>query len=296
MATMIVVASDGGPERLFTDEFDDEFTVGPEEGNNAFFGRNVLRGLIDGIDDFVRLRQPRWRRYRSLGPVLLGSAMWINDEVLINKLGELSAACIVVTKQGRRPWEVKKLEPLAVLNERTPGIPVRAFAGLTQLAPKVDGKPAVVGPYSPIYDGTLPTIRTLGFRQLTGQVESSPPILHTKLALLGHLWWHDEDGDGGVADVVGFEARRLWVSSANFTSSSRRSLEFGYWTEEPALVQGAERFLIKLMRSSEGLNPDTDSFDPELAPMEYDDVAMTEAWAEMRWTEDEDETEDEESI
>lgn len=295
MATVIVVGSDGEPRRLFPDEFDDEFTVGPQEGNSAFFGRNVLRGLIDGIDDFVHLRQPRWRRYRSLGPVLLGSAMWINDEELIDKLGELSAACIVVTKQGRRSHEVKRLGPLAELNERTPGIPVQAFAALTQLAPKVGGKPAVVGPYSPMYDGTVPTIRTLGFRQLPGPVESSPPILHTKLALLGHLWWHDEDGVSGVADVVGFEARRLWVSSANFTSSSRRSLEFGYWTEEPALVQGAERFLVKLMRSSEGLDPDADSFDPELAPVEYDDVAMAEAWAELRWAEAEEEADDEES-
>jgi len=34
------------------------------------------------------------------------------------------------------------------------------------------------------------------------------------------------------------------------------------------------------MRSSEGLDPDADSFDPELAPVDYDDVAMAEAWAE----------------
>jgi hypothetical protein len=114
-------------------------------------------------------------------------------------------------------------------------------------------------------------------------VESNPPILHTKLALLGYLWWHDEDGSPGVADVIGFQASRLWVCSANFTSSSRRSLEFGHWTEDRALVQGAERFLVKLMRSSEALDPDSDSFDPELAPVEFDDEAMAEAAAEMRW-------------
>ena len=28
-----------------------------------------------------------------------------------------------------------------------------------------------------------------------------------------------------VADVIGFDARRLWVSSTNFTNSSRRSLD-----------------------------------------------------------------------
>jgi len=43
--------------RRFSDEFDNEFAVGPEEGNRAFFGRDVLRGLTNGIDDFIHLRQ-----------------------------------------------------------------------------------------------------------------------------------------------------------------------------------------------------------------------------------------------
>jgi hypothetical protein len=95
------VAQDGstGP---FSGEFDDEFPIGPEQGNRALFGRDVLRGLVDGIDDFIQTRQSRWEsRYRTIGPALLGSAMWINDEELIAKLGSLSAACIVVRKQGR---------------------------------------------------------------------------------------------------------------------------------------------------------------------------------------------------
>jgi hypothetical protein len=156
------VSEDGGGKRSFSDEFDDEFAVGPEDGNSAFFGRNVLRGLIAGVDDFIHLRQPRWRQFRSLGPALLGSAMWIDDPELINKLGKLSGASIVVTKQGREPGKLRKLEPLRELNERTPGLPIRAFAALSGLAPKVDGKPVVVGPYDPMDDGVVPTIRTLG--------------------------------------------------------------------------------------------------------------------------------------
>jgi hypothetical protein len=281
------MATDGSaPKRLFSEEFNDEFGVGAEPGNSAFFGTDVLTGLIDGIDDFVRVVQPRWRRYRSLGPVLLGSAMWIDDEELIDKLGELTASCVIIRKQGRTPRELEKLKPLAALNERAPGMPLRAFSALTGLAPTVDGAPTVIGPYSPIDDWSVPTIRTLGFRSLRGR-ESSPPILHVKLALLGDLWWHDEGALGEVADVVGFAARRLWVSSANFTSSSRRNLEFGYWTEDSALVSGAERFLVKLMRSSEGLDPEADTFAPDLTEVVYDDMAMAEAWAQERWDEDE---------
>ncbi len=90
MVSVIGVSSGGEPRQAFSDEFDDHFPVGSEEGNDAFFGREVLQGLIDGIDDFLHSRQPRWRRYRSIGPALLGAAMWINDEELIDKLGELS--------------------------------------------------------------------------------------------------------------------------------------------------------------------------------------------------------------
>jgi hypothetical protein len=30
------------------------------------------------------------------------------------------------------------------------------------------------------------------------------PLMHAKVALLGELWWHDEDALGHVADVIGF--------------------------------------------------------------------------------------------
>jgi hypothetical protein len=276
---LITVADGEVRQRLFPNEFDDTFPVGPQAGNSAFFGLNVLQGLVDGIDDFIHQRQERWEGYRSLGPALLASSIWIDDTELIDKTGELSSACIVVSKQGRKPREIRKLEPLAALNKRTPGMPVQAFSALTDLAPKEDGKPTVVGPYSRPYEESIPTIRTLGFRK--GRDNDSPPILHAKLALLGYLWWHDEDALGHISDVFGFEAQRLWVSSANFTSSSRRNIEFGLWMEEPAPLEGAERFLVRLMRSSEALNPASDLFDPELVPVDYDDEAMAEAYQEM---------------
>ena len=108
---------------------------------------------------------------------------------------------------------------------------------------------------------------------------------HSKQVRTSWLDFSDEGALGHVEDVMGFTPRRLWVSSANFTRSSRRSLEFGYWTEDRALVQGAERFLVKVMRASEGLDPDADSFQPDLAPVEFDDAAMAKALAEMGWDE-----------
>ena len=156
-------------------------------------------------------------------------------------------------------------------------MPIRAFSALSGLAPTVSGQPALVGPTDRPDDTVVPTIRTLGWRKIHEFV----PIIHAKLALLGHLWWHDEDALGFVDDVIGFRARRLWISSANFTRSSRRSLEFGFWTEEPSLLGGAERFLVMLMGSSEGLDPEADVFEPDLAPYEFDDEAMADYAAEF---------------
>jgi hypothetical protein len=261
-------------QSLFPNEFEGTFAVGPEPGNNAFFGLDVLQGLVDGIDDFVNEHQPRWQpRERSLGPALLGSSVWIEDGGLIDKISDLYAACIVVKKQSPKPKGVAKLATLTALNKRTPGMPVQAFSALSGLPPQVDSTAVTVGPHdaSP-HEASIPTIRTLGFRQ-SGD-NDSPPILHAKLALLGHLWWHDDRAVGHVEDVVGFDARRLWISSANFTSSSRRNIEFGYWTEDPALIQGAERLLVRLMRSSEALDPDSDLFVPELVEVALDGGVM----------------------
>jgi hypothetical protein len=55
----------------FSHEFDNEFAVATDERDRAFFGVDVLRDLIDGIETHVR--DPRWGHSRLLGPVLLGS-------------------------------------------------------------------------------------------------------------------------------------------------------------------------------------------------------------------------------
>lgn len=271
--------------RIFPGDFDDVFPVGIEPGNEAFFGRDVLTGLIEGIDAFVELRQKRWDRFRSAGPALLACAPWIDDEPLLDKLSAFAAACVVMTKQARSRWQLEKLERLQLINESTPGLRVRPFPDLHWFAPRVDGAPLVVGPWGPNPEETvLPTIRTIGYRKAGDR--DSPPLMHAKLVLLGHLWWHDE-GELGVEDVEGFALRRLWISSANFTASSRRSLEFGYWTEDPSLLEGAERFLLKLVRASEDLNPDSDVIDPELIAVEFDDEAMIEAMGEHQADDDE---------
>ena len=58
-------------------------------------------------------------------------------------------------------------------------------------------------------------------------------------------------------------------------------MEFGYWTEDPDLLDGVHRFLIGLIAASEDLDSLADAVDPELAAVEYDDEAMAQALAEQ---------------
>lgn len=258
-----------------------------EDGNRAFFGRNVLQGLVDGIDDFVHERQSRWKRhsYRVGAPVMLGCSPWANDHKLIDAIAALPGACVVISKHPRTPGGKSAADRLREVNQRTNGIELRALSGLSEMAPKVAGQPRLIGPYDRIQDddASLSTFRTIGFRN-TGR--DRPPIAHAKLALLGNICWTDEHPAGHVDDYVWFSPRRLWVSSANFTYASRRSLEFGYWTEDADLVRGVERFLVGLIGASEDIESASDALDPELARVGYDDAAMAQAWAEHQQARD----------
>src|SRR5581483_9568002 len=130
----------------FPSSFDDEFPLGPD-GQRAYVGRDVLRGLIAGIDQALEAHQQQPPSSRRLGPVLIGVSPWLTDPELIGKLRNLTAACIVITKQGRSKRDLEQLPELHELNAATPGLPVEAFPDLAQLAPHVDDKPVTVGPY-----------------------------------------------------------------------------------------------------------------------------------------------------
>jgi hypothetical protein len=112
-----------------------------------------------------------------------------------------------------------------------------------------------------------------------------------KLALLGSLWWHDEHPAAYPDDFTGYTRRRLWVSSANFTQRSMSNLEFGYWTENSELLDGAKRFVLHLITHSEGVNPAAAEPAPDLAPVDFDDDALAEYLADFGTSEHDDELE-----
>ncbi|MFF2205548.1 hypothetical protein [Streptomyces sp. NPDC058145] len=247
------------------------------EGGSARFGTNVLAGLVDGIDTF-RHELERKRRSRSLGPGMLGAFLWVDEAELLRRIAEFPSACVVVSKQPRGPRSLEKLRRVADAVKDSAGFPARALPPLEGLCLHEDGVAPVVGPGSASPDIQLSALRSLGYRKAGDRLV---PILHTKMLLLGELWWHDEDGSGTVADVIGFRPSRLWLGSANGTESSRRSLEFGLWTQDPGLMKAAQKFLVEVMAQSEELDPDSNTLTPDLVEPDYDDEQMWEAYTAL---------------
>jgi hypothetical protein len=59
------------------------------------------------------------------------------------------------------------------------------------------------------------------------------------------------------------------------------SLEFGGWLDDDDLLAAAQRFLVRLLRSSEAVDPEADVFEPELADVAYDDDAFRDVIADL---------------
>ncbi|WP_370423170.1 hypothetical protein AB8O64_32440 [Streptomyces sp. QH1-20] len=260
----------------FSNQFDVQAVL--EGGTRPVqFGTNVLAGLVEGIDGFRRDLEQQWRS-RSLGPAMLGAFLWVDDAELLQRIAEFPSACVVVSKQSRSKYHAERLRKVAESVKDAAGFPAEAFPELEELRFHQGGKAPVLGPGSPQEHVRLPALRALGYRKAGNHLV---PILHTKMLLLGELWWHDEDALGGVADVTGFRPHRLWLGSANGTGSSRRSLEFGLWLDDPSLLKAAQRFLVEVLAQSEDLDPDSDDLTPDLVVPDYDDEAMWEAMAAL---------------
>ena len=260
----------------FPATFDQEFVR--QDGQRGYFGRNVLKGLVDGMEGFIEEKR-RTPGFRSMGPVALGGFLWLDDPEVASCLARFAHTCVVVSKQGRSKRDLEKLGRLQSFADGDNGMPARVFAELTDLDRRENGRAKVVGPGSPMPDDVvIPPFRTIGFRR--PPKKDMVPFLHTKIMLLGEMWWHDEDGLGGVADVIGFHPERLWVGSANATERSRYNLEFGMWLDDPQALEAAQTFLVQLMAHSEALDPDSDLFQPQLLPVDFDDDAFAEYVAE----------------
>jgi hypothetical protein len=270
----------GSGRPAFPSDADDYLRLGAH--GEAYFGRDVLRGLIAGL----RVAASRPRSETWWGPGVLGCAMWMDDPDLIEALGEMANVCIVVTKQPKQTLLRPKVNPLRHLAASS-GLAHEAFPELADYAPHVAGEPLTVGPHTPNWaaQSQIGAVREVGFRKVGGQLV---PLVHAKMALLGRMHYSDEHPSGYIVEELSFVPERLWISSANFTTASRSALEMGFWTDDEALMQGARRFLLALVALSEPFGTGPNTLSPELLPVRYDDEAFASYFIDHQ-SDDEDE-------
>ncbi|MGH3974902.1 MAG: hypothetical protein ACRDS9_16475 [Pseudonocardiaceae bacterium] len=253
----------------FDDEFDQELLTAA--GAPTYFGRDVLRGLVDGIRTH---RESQRRSERLWGIGVIGCAMALNDTELLEELARCESSCVVVTKQEKRHYGKENFQRLEKHAKDAQGLANAVFPELEELAPLENGEPVELGPYGPRLETSVPAVRELGFRKVGNRLV---PIVHAKLALVGDLCWTDEHPSGYPVDTFYFRPRKLWMGSANFTESSRRSLEVGTWATDEEILTAARQFLLNLVVRSEPLRNEADSMEPELHPVVFDEAAMLEA-------------------
>ncbi|MEV1176581.1 hypothetical protein [Nonomuraea sp. NPDC049784] len=245
---------------------------------NGLFGLDALRNLTTGMDEFLEDPNGRWRQYRSLGPAVLGCVPWFDDEQLLGRVDRFASSCILITKPDAKTQRKASFDQLKQRAASGPGFPSRVFFELDHMASRYVGEPEAVHPYSPQEHVDLQTFRSLGYRKAG---KTPVPIIHAKMFLLGHLWWHDEGALGEVADVIGFTPKRLWLGSANATKSSRKSLEYGIWLDDAQVLREARNFMIMLLKYSESLDSPDDVFEPEFLERPWDDDAFYEYMREF---------------
>jgi len=159
------------------------------------------------------------------------------------------------------------------------GLTQRAYPELFELAPHEQGRPRMVGPFTQLpCEADFGGVREVGFRKIDQRLV---PIVHAKIMLLGRMGWTDEHPSGHVVDDLHFVPERLWIGSANFTQTSRQSLEMGMWTTDARLLRAARIWLLGLVSISEPLAVGADDADPELMPVAYDDDAIMEYFREV---------------
>jgi hypothetical protein len=247
---------------------------GPDDRYAASFAGDVLEGVTSGLDEFLTSS----RRGAS---AVLGCTPWLTDSPIVDRLLRFSDSCVVINKPNSQPDAIQnEFRQIQRLHSQGRGLFLDSLRGFDMLAPKVGGKPLLVGPYSGKPERDLfKSVRVAGVRGSRG----AAPLVHAKMLLVGVVHYSDEHPEGYVEETWQFEPRRLWFGSANFTYNSRRSIEFGTWVDDAALLGQALNFLTDLLSFSEPLVSTSVDPDPELVIYDEDEEAMWEAWRDTRY-------------
>lgn len=259
----------GGHPR-FTSWSGTSFPWGAGDTSTVRFGGNVLDGVVTGLQEFLDAGD--WRMFRRT-PAVLGCSPWLSDSQVVDELMRFTDCCVVTGKDQSVNPQLRRL------HDDGPRFLLDSLRAFDHLAPRVDGEPLEVGPYTPREVYSVASVRVAGVgREAPRQVL---PHVHPKMLVVGTVHESDEHPAGVVSSWKWFVPERVWLGSANLTANSRRGLEFGLWSDDPQLAKHATGFLTDLLTYSEPLGSPATRPDPEYDGVTFDDEAMREAAAAL---------------
>jgi hypothetical protein len=237
-------------------------------------GSGVLDDLVAGIEKHISTSTDGYWSRLIPQPVGIGCVPWLTDDRVVDALMQLGQFCVLVDKQQPDYAAVRKLA--------RHGNPLSGayLPGFEELAlPDANGAAPIITPHSGKLDPVqLGPVRVVGWQQAQGEKR---PMLHSKLLVLG-VTTHYEDDEMFAGDILKFHPKVTWMGSANWSANSRRHVEFGMWSSDPALVQHNFDYLLSLVTFSEPRGVATVGPEPELVSAVWDDDSFREYFAEHR--------------
>jgi hypothetical protein len=184
----------------------------------------------------------------------LGCVPYLTSHAVVAELLTVDRYCIVIDKQAQASSARQRLA------SGGSGIETRHLPGFDEVGVlDQDDMPPLIGPTSGLPEPIeLGPVRLAGWRRdATGRPR---PLLHAKMLVLGIARFTETD----MGEAWGFDAKRTWMGSANWTEAAVSHLEFGVWSDDPRLVAANFRFLLDVLRFSERSDSATAGPEPDL--------------------------------
>lgn len=247
---------------------------GPDNQWSAWFGGGVVDALVEVLDLHLHSPLDVPSRYAPR-PAVLGAVPWMTHEKVIDRLTHCQT-CVIMTK----PRPGAQLPPQIIRYAADgEGFPKHALHELDDWGPKLPGGHApTIGPWTPypLESEPLGPVRVVGYRG-----GGKAPLLHTKLLVLGVIYWLEDDE--WLTERLTFRPQRVWWGSANFTRGAENHLEMGTLSDDPSLAEHAADYLVDLIRLSEPFHSESYWPTPELAAAGWDDAAFQEYTDSIDW-------------
>ncbi len=244
-------------------------------------GSGVIEDLAAGIRHFrTSAADGYWSRLTP-ATVGIGCVPWLTDLKVIDELAALDDLCVVVDKHvaTRRS---------ALLHQRGKALSSAFLDGFEELTlPDSNGQGPVIGPYRTTTGPGLVEPVDLGPVRVAGWTTNDGrklPLLHSKMLVLGVTTYYEDD-EMFAGDILRFNPLVTWMGSANWTEASRKHVEHGMWSTDPALVFNNYDYLCSLIALSENLGSVNPEPTPEFVAAVWDDDAFKEHFAEYRYYE-----------